>query len=167
MRTAQTKRVFLAVALAIGAWGLAGCNAYWAGGYWRGGGVTVVQPGPYAYEYYYDPGLQAYYCYYPSYGWRYCPTPPPPNAVFWRGPAPLYLPRPAPVIGFNYYFDPNRHVYYYRDNDNRWHYYAGRPPQQAHFWHGPRPRALPHPPRGAPERRPPGGDRSRRGQDQH
>ena len=167
MRTSQSKRIFLALVISIGTISLAGCNAYWAGGYWRGGVVTVEQPGPYAYEYYFDPGMQAYYCYYPSYGWRYCPSPPPPNAVFWHGPAPRYLPQPAPVVGFHYYFDPDRHVYYYRDRDNRWHYFPGRPPQQAHFWHGPRPGMLPPPPRGVPEHRPLGRDRGLRGHDQH
>ena len=162
----QIKRVFPLLVMGIGSMMLAGCGSYWQGGYWRGG-VVVQQPGPYAYEYYYDPGLQAYYCYYPSYGWRYCPSPPPPGAVFWRGPAPMYLPQPAPAIGFNYYFDPDRHVYYYRGPDNHWRYYPGHPPQQARFWHGGRPGGLPHPPRGAPERRGPGGDRGRRGHDRH
>ncbi len=164
MRTAQSKRVFLAMAVCFGTLSIAGCNGYWAGAYWRGGAIAVQQPGPYAYEYYFDPVFQAYYCYYPSYGWRYCPSPPPPNAVFWRGPVPQYLPPPGPVVGFNYYFDPARRVYYYQDRDNRWHYYPGRPPQQARFWQGPRPRMLPEPPRGAPVHRPPGPDRERRGQ---
>ena len=166
MWTKRIKRIFPFIVMGIGAMMLGGCGSYWEGGYWRGG-VVVQQPGPYAYEYYYDPELQAYYCYYPSYGWRFCPSPPPPGAVFWRGPAPRFLPQPAPVVGFNYYFDPDRHVYYYRGPDNHWRYYPGHPPQQARFWHGPRPGGLPHPPRGAPERRGPGGDRGHRRQDQH
>ena len=58
MRTKQIKRIFPLIVMGIGTMMLGGCGSYWDGGYWRGG-VVVQQPGPYAYEYYYDPELQA------------------------------------------------------------------------------------------------------------
>ena len=130
---------------------LAGCNTYVAGFRWRGIGVVAAPPpGPYPYEYYYAPAYQAYYCYYPNYGWVYQPGPSPPGAVFWNGPAPQYLVAPGPPAGLYFYFDPIRRVYYYRGAGGHWRYYHGFPPAHARFWGGPHPRVLPAPPRGAP-----------------
>ena len=155
----------LCIALAVAAMLPAGCGAYYYGRWHRGGVVVAVpppQPQPvYTYQYYYDPAVQAYYCYYPGSGWTYYPGMPPPNAVYWAGPPPVYLPPPppgvvvAPPLSFDFYFDPVQHVYYYRDPHFGWRYYRGRPPVHARFWRGPRPRMLPHPPRGAPFHRGP------------
>ncbi len=161
MHTPAFKLLMMVIFVAIASIWLGGCAAYY-------GSATVVAPAPYAYQYYYDPGMEVYYCYYPNYGWRYYPGMPPPNAVFWTGPRPMYLAPPpfgyvrvglAPGIAIRsyYYFDPVRHVYYYRDRDNHWRYYPGRPPAQARFWNGAHPHALPMPPRGAAFHRPPAG----------
>ncbi len=153
MNTLSSKYIFLALATSI-SFGLVGCNTYFAGHRWRGVGVVVAAPPPrprhpYPYEYYYAPAYQAYYCYYPNYGWVYQPGPPPPNAVFWNGPVP-YLGPPGPPTGVYFYFDQVRHVYYYRGGDGHWMYYHGLPPLHARFWNGLRPRLMPEPPRGAP-----------------
>ncbi len=153
------KRLIAVAALAAGFGGLAGCGAYYTGGFWQSQPVSYAAPAPYANEYYYDASAGAYYCYYPTYGWRFCPGPPPTGAVFWSGPRPVYLPPPpmgyatvsAPAVGLQFFFDPGRRVYYYRGNDHHWRYYPGRPPGDARFWQGPSPRELPHPPINAPQ----------------
>ncbi len=158
MKTSIPTSIGSLLAAAVCVAGLGGCGAYYVGGPWRPGPAVVVAPEPYAYQYYYDASVGAYYCYYPRYGWRFCPSPPPAGAVFWQGAPPAYLPPPPPGFvvagspGFTarFFFDPDRHAYYYYDNDRRWHYYPGRPPANAHFWRGQAPRELPHPPRGAP-----------------
>ncbi len=157
-------RHLLFIALGIGVMLPAGCGAYYYGR-WHHGRVLVTVPPPqpaYEYQYYYDPGVQAYYCYYPGTGWRYFPGVPPPNAVFWAGPPPVYLPPPPgvvaapPPLSFDFYFDPVQHVYYCHDPRFGWRYFPGRPPLHARFWRGAPPRMLPHPPRGAPIHRGPG-----------
>ena len=121
---------------------LGGCSRGDWSSFWVGVSAPAPAPyvvAPYAYEYYYAPAYQAYYCYYPDRGWCYFPGEPPPGAVFYNGSV-AYLPPPGPPpTQVQFYFDRDHNAYYYHGPHNRWHFLPGRPPQGAHQWRGPRP----------------------------
>lgn len=162
MKTTFIQWLVLTAGLAAVGLLLAGCGGYYYEGYYAdGGGVAVAGP-VYGYEYYYDPAWGCYYYYSPRFGWRYYPGVPGPGAVFWAGPAPVYLPPPAvgfvavaPPASLQFYFDADLGVYYCYDPRFGWRYYRGVPPPHCVFWHGPPPSFLPHPPHRFVRVRPP------------
>ncbi len=153
MKTRFIQRLVLTAGLAAGGLLLVGCGGYYYEGYYTDGGGGAVAGPVYGYEYYYDPAWGCYYYYSPRFGWRYCPGVPGPGAVFWAGPAPVYLPPPpvgsvavTPPASLQFYFDADLGVYYCYDPRFGWRYYRGVPPPHCVFWHGPPPGFLPHPP---------------------
>ncbi len=141
----QFQRWLLSVMLIGVVTALGGCSQGEWSSFFVGLNGTVANP--YAYQYYYAPAYRAYYYYYPNAGWQYFPGEPPQGAAFYNGNV-GYLPPPGPLPSqVQFYFDNQRHAYYYHGPRNHWHYLPGRPPHGARQWRGRAPgrRDLPAP----------------------